>query len=199
MADSGVEAQGRLLHGASSGPEVQAVQRTLQALGHDPGEIDGVYGPDTAAAVRRYQTARRLRVDGLVGPATWQRLSTETGSATRGSRLRKTLVGPIEGADVRQAQERLRMAGFDPGRTDGVYGPDTAAAVRAFQHIHGLTVDGLLGPSPAGRCSPASCGCPTRWPACCAPPRRRWRRPRLSGASSAGIRSTVAAASGRTW
>ncbi|WP_345513774.1 peptidoglycan-binding protein [Phytohabitans houttuyneae] len=146
MADSGVEAQGRLLHGASSGPEVQAVQRTLQALGHDPGEIDGVYGPDTAAAVRRYQTARRLRVDGLVGPATWQRLSTETGSATRGSRLRKTLVGPIEGADVRQAQERLRMAGFDPGRTDGVYGPDTAAAVRAFQHIHGLTVDGLLGP-----------------------------------------------------
>jgi peptidoglycan hydrolase-like protein with peptidoglycan-binding domain len=146
MAGSGVEVRGRLLHGAASGPEVQAAQQTLQALSFDPGDIDGVYGPKTAAAVRLYQADRRLTVDGLVGQETWQRLAAEKGSPAQGRRLRKTLVGPIAGADVRQAQERLRAAGFDPVRTDGVYGPDTAAAVRAFQQVHGLTADGQIGP-----------------------------------------------------
>jgi hypothetical protein len=46
------------------------VQRRLRALGHDPGPIDGLFGPLTEAAVARLQSDRALVVDGIVGPNT---------------------------------------------------------------------------------------------------------------------------------
>ena len=49
----------------SEGEHVSAVQRALQL------PADGIYGPQTEAAVQRFQTARGLLVDGVVGPATW--------------------------------------------------------------------------------------------------------------------------------
>ncbi|NLH00732.1 MAG: peptidoglycan-binding protein, partial [Clostridiales bacterium] len=42
--------------------------------GYDPGEIDGVYGPMTEAAVRKFQKEHGLEVDGIVGPLTWTAL-----------------------------------------------------------------------------------------------------------------------------
>jgi cell wall-associated NlpC family hydrolase len=50
------------------------------------------------------------------------------------------------GEDVRWVQRRLHMHGFDPGPADGVFGPRTDRAVRAFQQSHGLEVDGVVGP-----------------------------------------------------
>ncbi|MEI8104341.1 MAG: peptidoglycan-binding protein [Actinomycetes bacterium] len=53
-----------------TGPDVLAVQRRLRALGYDPGSPDGIYGPRTAQAVRAFQAAATLIVDGIVGPKT---------------------------------------------------------------------------------------------------------------------------------
>lgn len=50
------------------------------------------------------------------------------------------------GALVRALQEKLDIAGFHPGPLDGIYGPQTTTAVRAFQKARGLTVDGVAGP-----------------------------------------------------
>lgn len=50
--------------------EIAAVQQRLTALGFAPGLIDGEYGPDTEAAVRAFQAARGLEVDGVAGPQT---------------------------------------------------------------------------------------------------------------------------------
>jgi peptidoglycan hydrolase-like protein with peptidoglycan-binding domain len=49
-------------------------------------------------------------------------------------------------ADVRELQEALSKAGIqvDP---DGVFGPNTDEAVRAFQRAHDLTPDGIVGPA----------------------------------------------------
>lgn len=51
------------------GADVEAVQRALRAMGIQI-NVDGVYGPDTEAAVKRFQGERNLRMDGIVGPAT---------------------------------------------------------------------------------------------------------------------------------
>ncbi len=53
-----------------TGPDVLAVQRRLAALGFDPGPTDGEYGPATEHAVREFQQAAGIQVDGIVGPET---------------------------------------------------------------------------------------------------------------------------------
>lgn len=50
------------------------------------------------------------------------------------------------GNDVRAVQEALKLLGYDPGPIDGIFGPRTDAAVRAFQRAKGLGVDGIVGP-----------------------------------------------------
>jgi hypothetical protein len=56
-----------------------------------------------------------------------------------------------QGDDVRVLQGALAAAGFDPGSIDGIFGPRTERAVKAFQAFHGLAIDGVAGsttPSP---------------------------------------------------
>jgi peptidoglycan hydrolase-like protein with peptidoglycan-binding domain len=63
-----------LIPGQASGPDVRAVQEILEALGFYRGDIDGIYGPGTADAVRRFQAAHGLTPDGIVGPNTYDKL-----------------------------------------------------------------------------------------------------------------------------
>jgi peptidoglycan hydrolase-like protein with peptidoglycan-binding domain len=52
----------------------------------------------------------------------------------------------MRGEDVEQVQQALKSSGFDPGAIDGIYGPYTERAVKAFQAKKGLVVDGIVGP-----------------------------------------------------
>lgn len=63
----------------STGDAVRGVQEEFQYrnLSGDPSkgiQIDGIFGPKTDAAVRGFQDALDLKVDGIVGPLTWQAL-----------------------------------------------------------------------------------------------------------------------------
>lgn len=54
----------------SRGPEVRTVQERLVALGFLSGAADGIFGPKTEDAVRRFQASQGLTTDGIVGPQT---------------------------------------------------------------------------------------------------------------------------------
>lgn len=49
------------------------------------------------------------------------------------------------GPDVRDLQQALKALGHDPGPIDGVFGARTTAAVKAFQQVREITVDGIVG------------------------------------------------------
>jgi hypothetical protein len=58
----------------------------------------------------------------------------------------------LQGDDVRALQERLRALGYwQAGAVDGIFGPQSEAAVRAFQRINRLQVDGVVGPQTSVR------------------------------------------------
>lgn len=64
-----------LLRRGDTGSCVVVLQRLLIAKGYSIGSADGIFGPRTELAVRRYQSTKLdLALDGLVGPATWNRL-----------------------------------------------------------------------------------------------------------------------------
>jgi len=50
----------------------------------------------------------------------------------------------LTAGDIQVAQENLREFGFDPGPINGVFTPETQAAVRAYQARYGVEVTGLL-------------------------------------------------------
>jgi hypothetical protein len=54
----------------ASGTETKRLQRALVSLGHDPGPVDGSYGPLTAKGVEQFQRAAGLAQDGIFGPKT---------------------------------------------------------------------------------------------------------------------------------
>lgn len=66
----------RILGRGSSGKDVEFVQGILDDLGYDLGSqgIDGKFGPDTMNAVKEYQRENNLKIDGIVGPETYNSL-----------------------------------------------------------------------------------------------------------------------------
>ncbi len=76
--------------GAGSG-QVRRLQRQLRSDGYNPGPIDGRYGPMTEGAVRRFQAAHGLRVDGIVGRHTFGELERVVGGQPTATRSRPPL------------------------------------------------------------------------------------------------------------
>ena len=65
-----------MLKKGSEGAQVKTVQRLLMAMGYSCGSCgaDGEFGSGTLAAVKSFQKAKGLSVDGIVGSKTWNAL-----------------------------------------------------------------------------------------------------------------------------
>jgi len=127
--------------------DVAALQVALRAKGLYLPTVDGVRGPQTAEAVRRFQAREGLPADGIAGPATRRALGRR-GRPRLGTRA---LVAGARGWDVAALQFLLGTHGFPSGAMDGGLGPRTEAALRRFQAWAGLAADGVAGPATLAR------------------------------------------------
>lgn len=127
--------------------------------------VTRVYDPQTEEAVRTFQRIFGLAADGVVGKATWYKMVylyvgiTQLAELVSEGQLFQTfsfqypglLRQGDRGGDVAVLQYMLALvAEFEPTvsaiRIDGVYGSDTARAVREYQAHVGLPADGIVGP-----------------------------------------------------
>ena len=115
------------------------LQNALKALGHDPGPVDGIFGGETESAVKAFQQAREIAVDGIVGRVTWINIDEADQSEP-------VLRVGSSGLPVRRLQSRMSAVGFDTGGVDGRFSPKTEQAVRQLQQQASLSVDGVVGP-----------------------------------------------------
>lgn len=72
----------RILKIGSSGSDVAEVQYFLQQWGYDTGPMDGIFGPQTDQAIRRFQSDHGLKADGIVGPLTDHALRSDLPGTT---------------------------------------------------------------------------------------------------------------------
>ena len=129
---------------AGGSPDVAALQVGLRARGLYAGTVDGVLGPGTERALRRFQRRAGLAPDGVPGPRTRKALGRYGRRAPLG---RRELAFGSRGWDVAALQFSLAWHGFPSGTFDGYLGSHTDRALRRFQHWAGVTPDGTAGPS----------------------------------------------------
>ncbi len=150
---------GVVLRRGDTGAYVELVQFWLSTLAEFDTAIpdltvDGNFGAGTERSVKAFQSENGLTADGVVGQVTWDALygawvdvqSDMGGTAYPGTALRTG----SKGNDVRLVQFWLRIAAdnyptLQTVTVDGNFGSGTAAAVKAFQSLFGLTSDGVVG------------------------------------------------------
>lgn len=128
--------QGAPAGGASGGPAIRDVQGWLNENLNAGLDVDGIDGPATQAAVKRYQGILGVAQDGVWGPG--------TEAAHREQHPANSLYG---GAWVRSIQDKLNRLNYGPLTIDGLDGAGTRAAVTRFQNDNGLAADGIAGPA----------------------------------------------------
>jgi N-acetylmuramoyl-L-alanine amidase len=128
------------------GPAVTEIRTKLGLLGllGDPDATDH-FDDECDRAVRQFQQARGLTIDGIVGRETY--VALDEARWRLGDRvLSYTVSHPFVGDDVVELQQRLLEMGFDCNRVDGIFGSSTEAALREFQRNVGVPPDGTCGP-----------------------------------------------------
>jgi murein DD-endopeptidase MepM/ murein hydrolase activator NlpD len=133
---------GNLENAATGNPENAALQVGLRKHGLYRGTVDGVLGPGTESALRKFQRQAGLAADGVPGARTRRALGRYGTRAPLGGR---PLTLGKRGWDVAALQFALAWHGF-PSRTfDGHLGSHTDAALRGYQRWAGLSSDGVAG------------------------------------------------------
>jgi peptidoglycan hydrolase-like protein with peptidoglycan-binding domain len=125
------------------GSEVTALQRQLQRLGYLKANATGYFGPLTRQAVMKFQQAKGLPPDGVVGGTTRSSLYKRPKRVVEETPSESWQLGD-RGERISEIQKTLAMAGY-PSSTNGVFDKETEEAVRLFQQAKGLKVDGIAG------------------------------------------------------
>ena len=153
----------------SRGDDARLVQQRLIDLGYLTGKADGVFGTNSVKALKAFQTKNGLTADGVAGAGTnavlfsHMALRADYVAPVVPTDAPVTAVTPapsyepvtrenvvvirqgVTGAAVQRLQQRLTQLGYYNAAMDGICKADDVAAIRAFQRMNGLSVDGVAG------------------------------------------------------
>ena len=169
VKDLSLSYPGTALRLGDAGPDVVIVQAMLNRISQNYPAIPkvypatGVFNEATQEAVKSFQQIFRLTPDGIVGKATWYKmvylyvgvmqLSELVSKGQTFIAVQFQFPGVLRqgdrGGEVEVLQYMLSLlAEFDVSvqgpAIDGIFGPATARAVREYQHLAGLTPDGVV-------------------------------------------------------
>ena len=169
IQDNTASYPGRVIRRGATGPSVVTIQVELNRISQSYpaipkiSQVDGIFGAQTEAAVRKFQEVFNLNVDGIVGKATWYALVRYYTAVTSLSELRSqgqryyanswALYNPIDQGDRGIKVEHLQymlsvLSAFIPEippiSVDGIFGPNTRNAVLAAQRRFGLPQTGVV-------------------------------------------------------
>jgi peptidoglycan hydrolase-like protein with peptidoglycan-binding domain len=125
-----------------TGAPVERLRRALRRTPDLALTVDGKFGPQVEAAVKKFQQGAGLVVSGTVDALTWNALPDGSPMPT---------LEQISSGEVVRALQTLLTHGAaghwvtTPLGTDGDFGPHTKASVEAFQAWGGFAVDGIVG------------------------------------------------------
>jgi peptidoglycan hydrolase-like protein with peptidoglycan-binding domain len=135
----------------STGADVVLAQKALGVA------ADGIFGPQTHAALKKWQKANGVAVTGKIDAPTWAKMVALGQVPARGAAPKPATAKPVtsplapyvnttvrkgsSGAAVKALQKALGIS------ADGLFGPQTDGAVRAFQGRKKLTVNGVVAKS----------------------------------------------------
>lgn len=161
---------GSTVRRGSSGTDAKMVQRRLKELGYYRGTVDGKFGSASVKALETFQNAHGLNADGVAGRATYDILFsykalkagttytpaptdtpapvTAAPTATMEPVTENNVVTirlGTTGTAVAHLQTRLTVLGYYEATVDGVCKADDVAAIKTFQQMNGLKVDGVAG------------------------------------------------------
>ncbi|MDQ7992772.1 MAG: peptidoglycan-binding domain-containing protein [Propionicimonas sp.] len=112
-----------------------ALQQDLAGLGLYEGEVDGIYGPQTVAAVKALQEAHDLPQTGVVDKATEAALRAEL--VARGGADAADSI-----ASTAALQQTLKLAGYWDGEVDGIWTDELTDALKTLQEDLGVPATG---------------------------------------------------------
>ena len=133
------------------------IARSVYSALNDVG-VDGIFGPSTTAAVKKFQSYFGLASDGIVGRATWSKLYEVYNDAANDLLAPNLRPGDYPGVlrvgssgrAVRELQFYLYIlsayqSSIPAVSIDGRFGPEYRSIGAAYQKFAGLTVDGIVG------------------------------------------------------
>jgi hypothetical protein len=101
---------------------------------------------EKSSLMPRCAAQRRLEVRTVLGPGLVAVFFWLVAAPAWAQSCRVDFAPSLEASALRDIQAQLKTHGFDPGPVDGVLGPKTCNAVRAYQKAAGLQIDGVIDP-----------------------------------------------------
>ncbi|MCC2113596.1 MAG: peptidoglycan-binding protein [Hyphomicrobiales bacterium] len=126
---------------------VSEIQQALSARGLYSGKIDGIPGPQTDTAIRKFQSSAGLVPTGVASPDLLARLQLAPSRTESTQSIKKvSSISAIvnDPAVVKAVQTVLQDIGYGPLEADGILGDQTNAAIRRFERDNGLQMSGRI-------------------------------------------------------